>query len=342
MSGTQNTPIEEFLSPDFPLLDVRSPSEFARGHIPGAINVYLLDDRSRHEVGIVYAQKGIREAVRRGLALSRDRLPEMFDQMAEISNGKPLRIYCWRGGLRSRAAAFLAESAGIRVMILKGGYRAFRQYAISCISMPRRLIILGGMTGSGKTEMLQLIQRQGAQVLDLEGLAHHKGSVFGGIGQSAQPSTEQFSNLIWAQLATFDPAQPVWVEDESNSLGNCFVPDALFSQMLRSPVIELRVPRHVRAARLYREYGLAGSDLLAMDVMKIKKRLGLKQAAEICRMIEDGQTFEAATLLLQYYDKAYHICLSRRNPDSVFPFECDTRPDAGELLAFAARCLTEK
>ncbi len=340
MAGIHLTDIEDFLKQEVPLLDVRSPSEYANGHIPGATNVFLLDDGARHETGIAFAKNGLQGAVKQALELCSDHLPQMLDRMVGLAAGKPLRVYCWRGGLRSRSVAFLAESAGMKAYLLKGGYRAFRQYASFFFEKPWRFIVLGGMTGSGKTEVLRQFHARGEQVLDLEGLANHKGSVFGSIGQPAQPTTEHFMNLIWKQLSEFDPSKPVWVEDESHSLGSCFIPDALFARMLQAPVVEIRIPRHVRAERLSGEYGKANPGLLVQDVMKIQKRLGLQQANEICRLIEAGQTPEAATRLLHYYDKAYHICLSRRKPGSILSYECDKLPDAGELLAFSKTCLS--
>ncbi|MEJ5302020.1 MAG: tRNA 2-selenouridine(34) synthase MnmH [Bacteroidales bacterium] len=325
--------VEDFLKYSAPLIDVRSPSEFKRAHIPGAINLPLLDDEMRHAVGLTYARKGRQEAVREGLRVSANWLPLLSEKLEEVSSLQALRIYCWRGGMRSNAMAFLAGLLGVPSLVLDGGYKAYRRVAHETFQKPWKLVVLGGMTGSGKTDKLKELKAAGQQVLDLEGLASHKGSVFGHLGQGAQPTTEHFENLIFEILRQFDSTRPVWVEDESITVGRCFIPRALFDQMQRAPLLWPEVGRNERARRLALEYGTVAPQELIDAVEKIARRLGLQRASQIKEMIASGALMEAAEYLLDYYDKAYQICINRRAQDLIFRFS--DYPDINQMIAWA-------
>lgn len=196
-----------------------------------------------------------------------------------------------------------------------------------------KLVVLGGMTGSGKTDKLKELKAAGQQVLDLEGLASHKGSVFGHLGQGAQPTTEHFENLIFEILRQFDSTRPVWVEDESITVGRCFIPRALFDQMQRAPLLWPEVGRNERARRLALEYGTVAPQGLIDAVEKIARRLGLQRASQIKEMIASGALMEAAEYLLDYYDKAYQICINRRAQDLIFRFS--DYPDINQMITWA-------
>lgn len=324
--------IENFLRIDAPCVDVRSPSEYTHGHIPDAINIPLLDDEVRKQVGIAFVQQGRVSAVKIGISLTSYWLPVIIDEMIRVSLDRQLKIYCWRGGMRSAAAAFLARLAGLNPVLLVGGYKSFRRYVHQSFIFPWKFIVIGGMTGSGKTELLFRLAEMHHQVLDLEGLANHKGSVFGGLMQPPQPTTEQFENLIWQQLASFNIQFPVWVEDESINIGRCFVPKPIFERMQASPLILLNIPSEQRAERLALEYGQADTEELVATVRKIGKRLGFQQTDIITQLIRQNRFKEACLMLLQFYDKAYSISLSRRDPHTIIHLPVSNNPDVEQVL----------
>jgi tRNA 2-selenouridine synthase len=178
-----------------PMLDVRSPGEFARGHIPGAQNIPLFDNEGRAEVGTIYKQKGKQPAILRGLELVGPNMATMAERGRLTAIDNTVFVHCWRGGMRSGSVAWLLESYGVKVFTLKGGYKAFRRYMQQQFEAPKNLLVLGGRTGSQKTTWLHALQGDGEQVIDLEGLACHKGSSFGMLGEHPQPTQEQFENL---------------------------------------------------------------------------------------------------------------------------------------------------
>ncbi len=336
---TQIIGVTEFLNRCDPLLDARSPSEYAQGHIPHAVNLPILDDAMRKRVGITYAQQGRQAAVREGFRVTSSWLPELSLQIEALAIHRCIRVYCWRGGMRSAALAFLADLLGMDSLLLEGGYKFYRRLAHSYFTKPWKLIVLGGMTGSGKTELLHLLRVAGQQVLDLESLAAHKGSVFGHLGQSPQPSTEYFENLIFEQLYGFNPEQVVWVEDESITLGRCFIPRPFFEQMQKAPLVWIERDRESRAKRLTEEYKGHDKNELMTSVDKIARRLGLQKAAQIKQLIAEESFADAALLLLDYYDKTYSLCVSKRDFNKIFRI---TAPiDVDELTSLIKIKVTE-
>ena len=199
-------PVEEFLdkAQTLPIIDVRSPGEYQHAHIPGAISIPLFDNDERAQVGTKYKNAGKDSAVLLGLSLVGPKLADFVKQSKKLNpQGKEVLVHCWRGGMRSSSFAWLLDTAGLTASTLVGGYKAYRNTVLSAFSEPHNLIILGGKTGSGKTDILKELARQGEQIIDLEGLANHKGSTYGAIGQAPQPATEQFENLVhqqWRQL----------------------------------------------------------------------------------------------------------------------------------------------
>jgi len=287
-----------------PVVDVRSPAEFAQGHIPGAYNLPLFDNDERAEVGALYKQKGRILAIQRGLELTGPKMRRFTDFALHLKSPE-LLVYCWRGGMRSAAMAWLFETVGIGCFTLEHGYKAYRNRVLADFARPLRLALLGGFTGGGKTEILHALRLAGAQVLDLEALAHHKGSAFGGIGQGAQPSSEQFENLIAAQCAQIDPQQTLWVEDESRNVGRCAIPLPFWEQMRRAPLIYVDTPRPQRTDRLMQEYATLDPELLCAAIKKIEKRLGFDRCKEACEACLNGNRRLALEICLDYYDKAY-------------------------------------
>jgi tRNA 2-selenouridine synthase len=209
--------------------------------------------------------------------------------------------------------------------VLKGGYKAFRRYALKYLEHPFKLIVLGGMTGSGKTEILNYIKKPGFQVLELETLAHHKGSAFGALGESAQNSNEQFENNIFGFLYKCSPDEPVWVEDESPNIGKNLIPFALFSQILDSPLISIETKTENRINRLVRDYAKFPKELLVLSIKKISKRLGGSNTKSALDYLEKGDFRKVAGIMLSYYDKSYSYSLKKRNPDRVYPVKINSQ-----------------
>ncbi len=294
------------------MLDVRSPEEFARGHIPGAHNLPLFSDEERAAVGTLYKHQGRRAAVRRGLELVGPRLAVLAEQAAAFAGADAnLRVHCWRGGLRSSSTAWLLETCDLPCTLLEGGYKGFRRWLRQGLAQPRPVVLLGGHTGSGKTEVLHALRVAGAQVLDLEGLAHHRGSSFGGLGQPRQPTTEQFENHIAMALQAVSPHRVLWIEAESVQVGCCRIPPELFQQMQQAPLVELRRPDHERLDHLLATYGPMPRQELTEATRRIGKRLGPQRTQQAVEAITAGNLRLACQLILNYYDRAYAHGLAR-------------------------------
>ncbi len=242
--------IRNFRQGNHVLLDARSESEFAHAHIPGAINIPILNDEERKQVGTEYKQNGRERAILLGFRLVGPRFHQIIAETASQSESNQLLIYCWRGGMRSQILAWLLSLYGFRIQLLKGGYKAFRNHALEICSQHKNFLVVGGATGSGKTELLSLLANHGEQVLDLESLAIHRGSAFGGIGLPPQPSNEYFENQIAMALMAMVPEKVIWIENESRTIGRCAIPNALFETIRQSRVIELNVPTETRKERI--------------------------------------------------------------------------------------------
>ncbi|APG28284.1 tRNA 2-selenouridine(34) synthase MnmH [Syntrophotalea acetylenivorans] len=300
-----------------PVFDARTPGEYGQAHIPGAYNLPLFSDEERHQIGILYKNQGKETAVLRGLEMVGPRLTDYIARVREITDSREILVHCWRGGMRSSSLAWLLETVGYRVALLKGGYKAYRRQVQATLAAPWPLLILSGMTGSGKTELLQNLRRRGEQVLDLEGLANHRGSAFGAIDGLAQPTTEQFENEIGAQLQTLVSDRPIWVEDESRRIGRVVINDNLYKQMRKATVIKIDVPRERRVERLCIDYGNEAPEKLAEAVTNISKRLGGEKTSATLQAITNGDISSAAHAILDYYDKTYLFGLKQRDPQRV-------------------------
>jgi len=334
--------IESFFNEENPyyLIDVRSPGEFEKGHIPNAINLPLFTNKERSEVGILYKQKGREHAILKGLELAGPKLPQFVMKMHQLVPEKNLIIHCWRGGMRSEAICWLLTLAGFQCKIIEGGYRAYRRYIKQALNHARKYIILGGMTGSGKTEMLKQLAQHGEQVIDLEGLARHKGSAFGGIGQEKQPSTEQFENNLFEVFKEKNPQIPIWLEDESKSIGQVQIPDEMFLKMRTASVIEVVTSFDQRAERLDKEYSHLDPEELKAAILRIRKRLGGENVALCLKAIDEGTFKIAVKTALKYYDQLYTRGLGKRKEESiikVYNEEKDLRKFALQLIGISRR-----
>jgi tRNA 2-selenouridine synthase len=316
---SQHVPIGDFLEKKgkAPVVDVRSPSEYEKGHIPGAYNIPLFSDSERADVGKEYKRHGPPRAILMGLKIVRPKLKEYVSQAKEISPNLSLLVHCWRGGMRSANMALLFRIAGLDCEILDGGYQSYRRFLKDTFRQERKITILGGYTGSGKTEILKKLPALGEQIIDLEGMAHHKGSAFGALGQEAQPTNEQFENNLFEKWRQLDPDVTVWIEDESKAIGSVFIPDDLFSQMRKSPVIKIDMDVAMRTKRLENEYANFPPEVLKRSIEKIGKRLGDKNRRIAMHAIDQGNFSKAIHLSLSYYDKSYRYGLSRRPSQNV-------------------------
>lgn len=308
--------IEQFiaLSGKYPVIDVRSPLEFEQGHIPGAVNIPLFDDLERKIVGTKYKKVNKEAAMYAGLDFAGKKLVTLA-KMGEKAAGKnkTLLVHCWRGGMRSKSMVWLFETVGLTCSLLEGGYKSYRKYVREVLALPRQLVVIGGRTGSGKTEILHKLKEMGEQVIDLEGVAHHKGSAFGALGEEKQPTTEQFENELCDRMRSLNRDRVTWIEDESRNIGRCVVPPELYGQMRTQEIIFLDIPREMRARHLVSQYAAYDSGELKACVLKIRKKLGGDRAKVALDSIEKKDFFHTAMLTLQYYDKAYMFSLEKNH-----------------------------
>ena len=294
------------------IVDARSPAEFADDHLPEAINAPVLDDAERALVGTIYRQRSPFEARRIGAAIVSRNIGALIDGAfaAQPREWRPL-VYCWRGGNRSGALATVLARVGWRTSVLAGGYQAFRRRVIADLDRwpaTLRLHVLAGRTGTGKSLILQRLAAEGAQVLDLEAIARHRGSVLGPLPDSPQPSQKAFETGLWNALRRFDPLRPVFVESESRRVGRCHVPDALIAAMRNAPCTLVEAPMPVRARLLLREYRH-----FTDDRANLFERLDRLLALHGHRQVDAWKTMADAgdwlafveSLLAVHYDPAY-------------------------------------
>lgn len=324
------------------VIDVRSPSEFAEDHAPGAVNLPVLTDEERAEVGTIYVQDSRFRARRIGAAyIARNVARYLETELADKDGAFQPLIYCWRGGQRSNAMAVILSQVGWRTGLLAGGYKTYRRRVSERLydaRLPHRLVLLDGPTGCGKTELLHLVAQRGAQVLDLEGLAAHRGSLFGGLPGRPQPSQKMFESQLLGALEALDPARPVLVEAESSKIGERMIPPALWKLMEAAPRIEVSAPAEARARYLLSAYHEITRDRAALDdlLARVPDRPGRKRLAE-WRALADAGDFQAlaAALIELHYDPSYrrssrddaHVRLAALEMEGVGPADLATAAD---------------
>ena len=337
----QKLSIKEFLqaSKNKLILDVRSPAEYAHAHIPSAASFPLFNDEERKIVGTTYKQKSREDAIRIGLDFFSPKMKKMVEDVEEVlgrpdstSNQKlEVFVHCWRGGMRSAAIAWLLDLYGFQVYSLAGGYKAFRNHVLETFEQPFEFTVLGGYTGSGKTEVLNELARHGEKIIDLEKLASHKGSAFGSFKMPPQPSQEMFENLLSVELneklLNPGPASAnIWLEDESQRIGDLNLPTSLWETMRTAPIIFLEIPFEERLNHLVEEYGECETEKLIDSTRRISQRLGGLDAKNAIEFLQAGNKKEAFKILLHYYDKRYLKGLHNREniPTLLTKIHCST------------------
>ena len=309
--------LDEFIELGLPIVDVRAPKEYLAGHIPRAVNIPIFDDEERAKVGTIYKQKGKEEAIKLGEELAEAKKSDFLKRYEELASNKTVAIHCWRGGLRSAKTAEFLESKGFTTFLLKGGYKRFRQRNLNLFKQDFKLRVLGGYTGSGKTEVLRELKKLGTQVIDLEGLAHHRGSAFGHIGLAPQPTTETFENQLAEELLALDHQQEIWVEDESRNIGAVYIPEDFWNQIRIKPLLVIEIDQERRLDHLCEVYGNQDIEQLKLAFERIKRRLGGQNLQVALENLENGDIRGAARISLNYYDKAYRWQLENKTNASI-------------------------
>lgn len=299
------------------IIDVRAPVEFAEDHLPGAINLPVLNDAEREQVGTIYKQQSVFEARKVGAALvSANIAQHISTELADKPGGYRPLLYCWRGGQRSHALATVLDQVGWPVTLLEGGYKAYRKRVLSDLeTLPQRhqYRVLAGLTGSGKTEILHRLRDRGEQILDLEGLANHQGSLLGEPEGGQQVSQKKFDSRLWHELSARSPERPVWVEAESSKIGQVFCPKALLHKLRESVRIEVIVPIDDRVDYLHDRYDhwQAEPDALMAKLKWLKQRHGRAEVDAWAALAQAGAWHDFVKRLLEsHYDPAYRSALA--------------------------------
>lgn len=329
----------------YPVIDVRSPGEFEAGHMPFAHNIPLFSDEERARVGIAYKQNGRERAIEIGQEIAEPKRSYLLYEVEKLAKGNPQRhgedvqtllIHCWRGGMRSERFANFLNRHEYKTHTLVNGYKSYRHSVLESFSEYLDLVLIGGETGSGKTEILKKMEEKGELVIDLEGLAHHKGSAFGSLGENPQPKQEQFENNLAQELSRVRPqGKLVWLEDEARNIGVCHLPNPLWEKMKAAPIVRLNIPKEERIERLVDDYGNYSKEDLSACILKIQKRLGPQHAKRALEELEIGNLRAVADISLTYYDKAYNYNHELRNFKDVFIVEClssDASVNVGKVL----------
>ncbi len=326
--------IQEFLqrTQDHLVIDVRSPDEYAQAYIPGARSIPLFDNEERKIVGTAYKQQSREEAIKIGLDFFGPKMRSMVEEVENMiaeensiyPNKKTILVHCWRGGMRSAGVAWLLSLYGYKVHSLIGGYKTYRNWVLHQFTLPWSLYVLGGYTGSGKTEILHEMQKANTSIVDLEKLANHKGSAFGA-QEGGQPRQEMFENLLAMALEPVKEKQ-FWVEDESQRIGNNIIPNAFWKTMRSSPVYFVDIPFEERLAFIGTNYGKLQATAITEAIVRIKKRLGPLETKTALQAIEDDRWSDCFSILLKYYDKHYKKGLENREglKELLTVIECNT------------------
>jgi len=367
--------IEKFLELEkrYPVLDVRSPGEYTHAHIPTAYSLPLFTDEERKQVGTAYKQQSREAAIKIGLDYFGVKMRKMVEEVEALLVGRRsltveqdqanneqrttnnVLVHCWRGGMRSAAVAWLLDMYGFKVYLLVGGYKAYRKWVLAQFEKKYNFNIIGGYTGSGKTLLLHELKDRGKIIVDLEALASHKGSAFGALEGIAQPGQEMFENFLAQALADTGyrmldknaqhpvssiqyPASSIYLEDESQRIGNVQIPMALWYSMRKAPVFFMDIPFAERLDYITAEYGKLNKETIKGAILRIQKRLGGLETKNALQFLAENNFTECFRILLSYYDKWYHKGLYNRENISALlnKIPCtgvDTETNTQKLLS---------
>ena len=375
--------IEQFLelAKQHPVLDVRSPGEYKHAHIPGAHSFPLFTDEERKIVGTAYKQQSREEAIKFGLDFFGPKMKKMVEEAESIvfspesggkiqnSNDRPathnsrlILVHCWRGGMRSGAVSWLLDLYGFKVYTLVGGYKKFRHYVLDTFKMPFQFNLIGGYTGSGKTDLLKTLKEKGESIIDLEEIAKHKGSAFGNIGMPEQPGQEMFENLLAMELRetlavdrkslsekTNNDQQStnncIWLEDEAQRIGLVNLPTDFWGSMRNSPLYFLDIPFEERLKKIVLDYGHLDTERMIDAIKRISEKLGHLNAKNAILGLKEGKIDESFAILLKYYDKFYFKSLHNREAINSLlqTIQCKSViPENADQLLLSARKQPQK
>lgn len=332
----KDIPIEQLLNKQHNqhIVDVRSPKEFIEHSIPGAINIPIFTDEERSEVGKIYKQVGAHEAKQRGLEIFSTKLPFFIKQFEKFK--EPVTVYCWRGGMRSKTAATVLNLMDIHVSRLKGGIRSYRQWVVDQLNnldLAPQLIVLNGYTGTGKTDILTTLKSQDYPVIDLEGLAGHRGSIFGQIGKT--PSTQKkFDSLLLNELLAFQSEPYILIEGESKRIGRVMLPDFLYDKKETGYQVFIHLSMEERVKNIIQDYDPNGDPEKFLDAFQfIKKHVHQPIAIQIDFLLNTFQFEKAVKLLLEhYYDKRYKHSIHYDSEEMRTDIYAKNNEDATEKL----------
>ncbi|MEA3465508.1 MAG: tRNA 2-selenouridine(34) synthase MnmH [Thermodesulfobacteriota bacterium] len=308
------------------LVDVRSPAEFSDATIPDAVNVPILDDTERTEIGILYKNDGSNVARNRGIELVSPKIPRLIKRIDELrtNNRQPIVVFCWRGGLRSRAMTAFLQLAGYPAFQLRGGHKAFRRHVIDFFELGNwgRMLVFRGLTGVGKTRVLQQLAKQQQPVIDLEQLANHRGSAFGGVGLGQQPSQKQFEALLWKQLQQFPAGKWALTEGESRHIGRVLLPLRFYQSLQIETTLWLETSLENRIQIILEDYNVAQlpEEAFIQPIQSLQRRLGINEVENMLALLRQKDWHELVSeLMLKYYDPLYR----HTKPDDKICVEID-------------------
>ena len=325
--------LKEFRKTKGPLIDVRSPDEYYKGHMPNSINIPIFNNEERSIIGKKYKNFGREIAVREGFKIIENKIEKLIQELilfkdeflistgGKFLNGENIKIYCARGGMRSQSMFWLLEKFKYQCVTLNGGYKTYRNWVLNCFKDKQKLIILGGKTGTRKTKILNKLKSLDYQILDFESLANHRGSSFGGLGMIEQPTNEQYENLISEDLDKFDKLKFIFVEAESPNIGKNRIPHELYNQMKNSKRIEILRDERIRIDELVNTYSKYDKNDLKESVLRISKRLGPQRTKSAIDSIDKEDWENVCKSVLDYYDRCYEHELSGKKDVKILSME---------------------
>lgn len=293
-------------------IDVRCPREYQKGHFPKSINIPLFSDTHYEEIGKLYRKSGQDAAFNLGIKYLEVSKNNILDQLSKLKT-KEVVIYCARGGMRSKGFEKLSSEAGYKVNRINNGYKSIRNYTLDAFKVHREIVILAGSTGTGKTNLLKKMESQGLNIINLEGLANHRGSAFGDVGLSEQPTQQQFENNLSLDWLSTDKDAIVYIESESRKIGKLVVPENLWIQMKLGFYLKINMDINRRIKNLVNDYGIYSKKIIEDRICKISKKLGGQYTKEALNLLYENKLNDLCQLLLNnYYDKMYAIAYEKR------------------------------